>query len=258
MSKRYRIQFPSAQEHDLGQDEAYFYLTEGGQQFKLRFHDYGEIFNRPGLYEQLFYDRLKCTSPKKVCALLEQSLRSEMMVCSELRVLDLGAGNGMMAEELRNLGVSRIVGADIIEEAKVAAYRDRPNVYDDYSIADFTKLSPQESDDLREWNFDCLTSVAALGFGDIPAVAFLQAIQMISSGGWVAFNIKDTFLDRSDESGFSVFIRELIFSECLDVHHLQLYTHRLSMEGTPLKYFALVGRLVKQVPPDFIDNLPKS
>lgn len=258
MSKRYRIQFPPAQEHDLEQDQAYFWLTEGGQQIKLRFHDYNAIFNRPGLYEQLFYDRLKCTSPKKVCALLEQTLRSELMVCSELRVLDLGAGNGMMAEELRNLGVSRIVGADIIEEAKVAAYRDRPNVYDDYVIADFTTLQSQELTDLQEWNFDCLTSVAALGFGDIPADAFLQAIQMISTNGWVAFNIKETFLDRSDDSGFSVFIRELIFSEYLDIHHLQLYTHRLSMEGVPLKYFALVGRLVNQVPSDFIDKLTRS
>ena len=256
MSKRYRIQFPPAQEHDLEQDEAYFWLIEDNQRVKLRFHDYDQIFQRPGLYEQLFYDRLKCTSPKKVCALLEQSLRAEQLVCSELRVLDLGAGNGMMAEELRNLGVSRIVGADIIEEARSAAYRDRPNVYDDYSIADFTGLSSQETADLEEWNFDCLTSVAALGFGDIPANAFLQAIQMISTGGWVAFNIKETFLDRSDDSGFSIFIRELIFSEYLDIHHLQLYTHRLSMEGVPLKYFALVGRIVSPVPRDFIDKLP--
>lgn len=180
-----------------------------------------------------------------------------MQVCSELRVLDLGAGNGMMAEELRKLGVSRIVGADIIEEAKIAAYRDRPNVYDDYSLADFTSLNSGEISGLEEWNFDCLTSVAALGFGDIPAAAFLQAIHLISENGWVAFNIKETFLDRSDDSGFSVFIRELIFSKYLDIHHLQLYTHRLSMEGVPLKYFALSGRLVKQVPKDFLEKLPK-
>ncbi|MBT5708380.1 MAG: class I SAM-dependent methyltransferase [Verrucomicrobia bacterium] len=256
MLKRYRIQFPPAHEHDLGQDEAYFHLVEGDQQITLRFHDYDQIFKRPGLYEQLFYDRLKCTSQKKVCALLDQSLRAELMTCSELRVLDLGAGNGMMAGELRNLGVSRIVGADIIEEARVAAYRDRPNVYDDYTIADFTKLSPEEEADFAEWNFDCLTSVAALGFGDIPAEAFLQAIRLISPNGWVAFNIKETFLDRSDLSGFSVFIRELIASEYLDIHHLQLYTHRLSMEGVPLKYFAFIGRVVKQVPEDFLRALP--
>ena len=255
MPHLYRIQFPPAQEHDLTQDEAYFHVVDKGNRVKLRFHDYSAIYNKQGLYEQLFYDRLKCNSPKKVSTLLEYSLKSRSLPCSELRVLDLGAGNGMMGEQLRKLGVCRVVGADIIREAREAAYRDRPTVYDDYKVLDFTSISKSEIEDLQEWNFDCLTSVAALGFGDIPPRAFLQALRLISLDGWVAFNIKETFLDRSDESGFSVFIRELIFSEYLDIYYLERYTHRLSMEGIPLKYFALVGRVVKSISSEFLDSI---
>jgi len=69
MSSRYRIQFPPEQEHDLHQDEAYFNLIEEGLGRKILFHDYDRIFAKPGLYEQLFYERLKCTSPKKVSEL---------------------------------------------------------------------------------------------------------------------------------------------------------------------------------------------
>ncbi|MFT5470520.1 MAG: ubiquinone/menaquinone biosynthesis C-methylase UbiE [Verrucomicrobiales bacterium] len=254
MPQRYRIQFPPEHEHDLAQDKVYFYLIENGEQVRLRFHDYPEIFRRPGLYEQLFYDRLKCTSPRKVSELLQRSLASEMLICSELRVLDLGAGNGMMAEELRKLGVSRVIGADIIKEAGEAAIRDRPTAYDDYKVADFTELSPEDLEELSDWNFDCLTSVAALGFGDIPPEAFFTALRLIPKDGWVAFNIKETFLDNSDQSGFSRFIRELIFSEYLDIYHLELYRHRLSMEGIPLKYFALVGRITTAVPADFLEK----
>src|SRR5690606_1735967 len=130
--------------------------------------------------------------------------------------------------------VARLVGADIISEARDAAYRDRPDVYDDYYVADFTNLSQKDMDLAQEWSFNCLTSVAALGFGDIPPKAFFTALQLIRPNGWVAFNIKETFLDRSDQSGFSRFIRELIFSEYLEVYHLERYRHRLSMEGTPL------------------------
>ncbi len=251
MIHHHRIQFPPRQEHQLAQDEAYFHIIEDGEKRRLRFHDYEEIYKRPGLYEQLFYERLKCTSPLKVCSLLEQSLRSEWLGMSELRVLDLGAGNGMMAGEMQRHGVSRIVGVDIIEEARQAAFRDRPTVYDDYIIADFTDLGEQQSEALKEWTFDCLVSVAALGFGDIPPKAFVQGLQFISAGGWVAFNIKETFLERTDYSGFSKFVRELIFSKHLQVYHLERYTHRLSMEGVPLKYFALVARLVEPVPVDF-------
>jgi predicted TPR repeat methyltransferase len=255
MPSRYRIQFPPEQEHDLTQDEAYFNLVEEGTARKILFHDYDRIFSKPGLYEQLFYERLKCSSPKKVSELLQHSLTSEWVSCTELRVLDLGAGNGMMGERLRNLGVARIVGADILPEARDAAYRDRPTTYDDYVVADFTKLTDDRTEELEEWRFDCLTSVAALGFGDIPPKAFFTALKFLRTDGWVAFNIKETFLDHSDDAGFSRFIRELIFSEYLDVYQLERYTHRLSMEGVPLKYFALVGKLTASIPLDFLDSI---
>ncbi len=254
MRPRYRLQFPPEQEHDLSQSEAYFHLIENGERQKILFHDYDRIYSYSGLYEQLFYDRLKCCSPEKVAKLLQDSLASEWLGCTELRVLDLGAGNGMMAERLRNLGVARIVGVDIIPEAREAAYRDRPTAYDDYVVADFTQLSSESCNLLSEWRFDCLTSVAALGFGDIPPRAFMTALGLIRADGWVAFNIKETFLDRSDETGFSRFVRELIFSEYLDIYRLERYTHRLSMEGVPLKYYALVGRITAPIPPDFLKS----
>jgi predicted TPR repeat methyltransferase len=255
MPKPYRLKFPPEKEHSLSQNEAYFLLIEEGKEHKILFHDYDVIFSRPGLYEQLFYNRLKCTSPQKVAQLLQDSLESENCTCSELRVLDLGAGNGMMAERLRSLGVARIVGADIIPEARDAAYRDRPTAYDDYMVADFTTLSEAEWAEMDEWRFDCLTSVAALGFGDIPPDAFFAALRFIRENGWVAFNIKETFLDKSDQTGFSRFVRELIFSEYLDIYQLERYTHRLSMEGIPLKYYALVGRIASPIPDDFLASL---
>ncbi len=255
MTKHHRIQFPPAQDHKLSQAEAYFFVIEDGLPVRLRFHDYAEIYSRPGLYEQLFYERLHCTSPTKVMELLQRSLSSEMESCSRLRVIDLGAGNGMMAEQLRSTGVSRIVGADILPEARTAAYRDRPFVYDDYVVSDFTRLSGEQQSELRDWNFDCLTAVAALGFGDIPPAAFFEALKLVATNGWVAFNIKETFLDRSDKTGFSRFVRNLIFSAYMDVHQLERYTHRLSMEGVPLKYYALVGRVVAPIPGDFLEAL---
>ena len=103
-----------------------------------------------------------------------------------------------------------------------------------------------------------MISVAALGFGDIPAHAFLEAFNMVGKDGFVAFNIKETFLDRSDDSGFSQLVRELIFSEYLDLYHLQRYRHRFSIEGEPLYYFALGGRKIADVPPTFLEALDLS
>ena len=214
MSKnRYRIQFPPADSEELPQDEISFTLIEDGKPKRLRFHDYDEIYKRPGLYEQLFYERLRCNSPKKVADLLQRALNTVREPITELRVLDLGAGNGMMGEVLKREGVARLVGADIIQEARDAAYRDRSAVYDDYYIADFTDLDSEVLEELRDWDFDCLTCVAALGFGDIPPKAFFQAMKLIRPDGWLAFNIKESFLDYTEQTGFSRLVRELIFSQ---------------------------------------------
>ena len=252
MPQRHRIQFPPRDANNLEQDEVTFHLVEGDRRLELRFHDYDQIYLRPGLYEQVFYDRLKCTSPKKVGELLKRTLDASEQNFTEMRVLDLGAGNGMMGEVMKAYGVARLIGADIIPEAKEACYRDRPGIYDDYYVADFTDLKPELVEEISDWSIDCLASVAALGFGDIPPKAFFQSLQFVSENGWVAFNIKETFLDNSDTSGFSRFVRELIFSEYLDIHHIERYRHRLSMEGTPLYYFALVAQKTAEIPPDFL------
>jgi predicted TPR repeat methyltransferase len=230
-----------------------FKLVDNGESQMLRFHDYAEIYKRPGLYEELFYSRLRCNSPGRVMDLLGRALQTEREPLTELRVLDLGAGNGMMGDVLKRDGVARLVGVDIVPEARDAAYRDRPTVYDAYYVADLGNLDSHLRDELSEWNFDCLTCVAALGFGDIPPRAFFNAIRLIRPTGWLAFNIKRSFLDVDEQTGFSRLVRALIFSKYLDIYHLELYRHRLSMEGTQLFYYALVGRLTAPLPDDFLE-----
>lgn len=237
--QQYNIRFPAPKPKALDQDEAYFYLKEKGREVKLRFHDYGELYKRAGLYEQLFYERLKCTSPETVCKILAKVLRANRVEMSELRVLDLGAGNGMVGEILQ---VARVIGVDISQEAFDACERDRPADYDAYYVADLCNLDAATKKELQDWQLDCLTCVAALGFGDIPTRAFSTAFNFIKPGGWVAFNIKETFLQESDVSGFSRLVKHLLVTDTLEVHHLERYRHRISIEGQPLFYYALIGK----------------
>lgn len=236
---QYNIRFPATEPHRLDQDEAFFHVREDGGETTLRFHDYGEIYKRPGLYEQLFYQRLKCTSPEKICGILEEVLRDNHIEMSELRVLDLGAGNGMVGELLQ---AARVVGVDISPEAYEACERDRPYAYDAYYVADLSNLDDDKRQALLDWQLDCLTCVAALGFGDIPTKAFATAFNLVKPGGWIAFNIKETFLQESDTSGFSRLVKHLLVTDTLEVHHLERYRHRISIDGRPLYYYAIVGK----------------
>lgn len=254
--KKNKIQFPKIDAMHLDQNEEFFYLTEpDGNKRRILFHDYSAIYEVPHLYEQLFYERLQCRSPKKVAEALHYILSESKDNFSELRVLDLGAGNGIMGEELKSIGCARLVGVDIIRQAYEACERDRPEVYDEYHVVDLCNLSDGQRDDLEEWSFNCLTTVAALGFGDIPAKAFVEAFNIINDKGWIALNIKETFLDKDDKTDFSRLIREIIFSDYFNLHYLERYRHRLSMEGHPLYYFTLAGRKNADISDEFLASI---
>jgi SAM-dependent methyltransferase len=254
MQTQHIIQFPKMKAHSLRQDEVYFLIQEKGKQRKIRFHDYDKIYQVQGLYEQIFYDRLKCTSPSKVTSILQSAINQSGDSFTELRVLDLGAGNGMMGEALNQHGVSRLIGVDIISEARDAAVRDRPGLYDAYYVEDFTRLNDDTREEIASWQCNCMVTVAALGFGDIPPKAFIEAFNIIENEGWIAFNIKETFFDTRDESGFSKMIREIVFSKYLDVYIIERYRHRLSIEGESLYYFAIAGRKNADLPAEFLES----
>ena len=181
---------------DVAQDEESCEIVVSGKKRRIRFHDYAEIFGVPGLYEELFYDHLKCCSPSYIVRLLESVVRENGGCPDEFHVLDVGAGNGMVGDELHELGVQSIVGVDIIPAAKTAAIRDRPDVYEEYRVTDLTDLPESEEKILRRRDANCLTTVAALGFGDIPPLAFAKALDLVSTPGWLAFNLKESFPPR--------------------------------------------------------------
>ncbi len=239
---RYQIRFPPDNLTKVSQSDAFFTITEGGKERRILFHDYADIYNHPGLYEQLFYQRLKCTSPAKLTELLRDAATKAGDDPTQMRVLDVGAGNGMVGELLVKHGAARVVGVDNIEEAERAAERDRPGAYDAYYVVDLTKLDPELHAELESWNFDAMTTVAALGFGDIPVQAFAAAYNLVKTHGWIAFNIKETFLDTDDASGFSRLVKRMVHDDYLKLHRLERYRHRLSIEGRMLYYYAVIGR----------------
>jgi SAM-dependent methyltransferase len=240
------VEFPG--DELLEQDVEWCRVTVGGETREIRFHDYHEIYAIPGLYEFLFYERLECCSPQVVRELLEQELRDEDVDPASLRVLDLGAGNGMVGEELAQLGVKTTVGIDLLPEAAMAAERDRPGVYERYHVLDLTALGDASRAELAGHRFNSLVTVAALGFGDIPPLAFAEAFNLVADGGWIAFNIKEHFLDDGEPTGFSRLIGKLLETGIVEQRAEKVYTHRLATNGDRLDYVAIVGVKRSDVP----------
>jgi len=241
----YEVIFP-ALDHQLEQDEEWIIVDFGNRQRKVRLHDYGAIYRIPRLYEEIFYERLQCNSPEVICDMLSGALEKSGCSARDLRVLDFGAGNGMVGEQIRERGCDLIVGVDILTEAKDAVDRDRPGIYDDYYAMDLSQFDGEEAEKLKQYDFNALITVAALGFNDIPPGAFLNAFNLIGGEGWIAFNIKDRFLANKDDTGYKDTI-EGISKDNFSVHQRRRYRHRFSLGGKELYYIAIVGKKIRDV-----------
>lgn len=232
----------------LDQDEEWCEIVRDGERQRIRLHDYATIFSVPGLYEQLFCEKLDCDSPEIVCQLLAAELIAADVDPGTLTALDFGAGNGMVGEQLAEVGVESIVGLDLLPEARDAALRDRPGLYEDYFALDITDVDPADRRELEAPDFNAMTCVAALGFGDIPPLAFGEAFNLLDSPGWLAFNLRDRFMEDEDPSSFGSFITRMFEEGVLDEQARVTYTHRVSVAGEPLEYNAIVALKRTDVP----------
>ncbi|MGP1273469.1 MAG: class I SAM-dependent DNA methyltransferase [Phycisphaerales bacterium] len=231
----------------IDQDSEWFLVKYEGAWRELRLHDYPDIYSIEGLYEKVVYDLLRCRSPEVIRDELVSAVKKAGGDPSGLTVLDLGAGNGIMAERLKEAGIAEgedgaFIGADLIPEAAEAAERDRPGIYDEYVVGDITDLPAQEQAKLASVEPDVLTCVAALGFGDIPPEAFIAGFEKVRVGGWVAFCIRDRFVDADDGSGFSRLIDHLIRDGVIEVVSTRRYVHRVAFSGEPIEYVAYIAR----------------
>ena len=250
--KCFSFVLPEVDKADQGKEK--IIVTYKGETRELLTHDYAEIYKIPGLYENLFYDTLACQSPKVVCGLLEKAMNGSTPDSDTRRALDVGAGNGMVGEELSKIGFDTIIGVDIIEEAAEATLRDRPGVYDQYFIEDLTALPRKVEKKIVEIAPNCMSIVAALGFDDIPPEAFASAYNLIADDGWVAFTIKDEFLQEDHPSGFSKLIEEMVAAGIINLVEKERYQHRVCLDGTPLNYFAVVGRKQEPISDSIIEQ----
>jgi SAM-dependent methyltransferase len=239
-SDSFNIHLPDVEAIEQGKE--FLFLEQDGRKEKIEFHDYDRIYKIPGLYEHLFYEKYKCNSPQVVCGLLKKHIEQERQGDEPIAALDIGAGNGMVGEQLADLGAEAIIGIDIIDEAAEAAQRDRPGIYDAYHVTDLTDMPPDVEHFLENIDFNCMTVVAALGFGDIPPDAFASGYNLVSSQGWVAFNIKEDFVCEHDQSGFCRLIGRLEEDGIMEIRERLRYRHRFCQDGTPLFYYAVVGK----------------
>jgi predicted TPR repeat methyltransferase len=233
---------PTAQN---GKEAGYCLVDDGGALRQVRFRGDPRLWEWPGVFEHLVRNLLRGNAPGALCHLLDRQLRSARFRATDLRVIDLFAGNGWMGEELSALGVEEIVGVDSTAAAAAAVERDHPDVYRSYLVLDMRRLSEGQRDELMAYDFNCLTCVDPLAADEPAPNAFTEAFNLLAPDGWAAFHLNAETAEGGRDSRFARLVHRMIQSGAMNVVSQQRYRHRFSTYGAPLFHVAVIARKVR-------------
>jgi len=104
---------------------------------------------------------------------------------TDLRILDAGAGTGIVGKVLQDLGYTNIDALDIsqkmLDEAK------KLNIYKQFFCA---PLSAEPIADIATGQYDALICVGTLTVGHVKPVALEEIVRIVKSGGVIGFTLR--------------------------------------------------------------------
>lgn len=237
----FEIQLPETEiVRNLPIQEEFFWLSQNGNEGKLRLHDYAQIYRIPHLYEYLM-EKLQAKSHIVLSSLLIDKVTQAGGDVKDLIVLEVGAGSGMLGQALADLGVKSITGIDILPEAAQAAKRECLGVYENYYVEDLTNLSEKALDTLSSRGFNCMVCASALSSNHIPPLALATAFNLIAPNGSIAFNVQKEGWEEKGEASFVARNPWVAETDIFEIAQKHDYQHRFHMDGRPLYYKATIG-----------------
>jgi predicted TPR repeat methyltransferase len=230
-----RVRFPN--QATGGPDEEAFDVTfPDGRVERFTMHDYGRVYAVPGLYEEVVQRMLECATPDRIAALLAGAAAAIGWAPQDVRVLDLGAGNGVSGEALAAAGLRPVAGVDLEPEARPATLRDRPGLYDLVLTADIGALADEDAAALRALEPTALTLVGALGNDHVGLEALQAAARLLTADALVAY----AYPDYEDAAALRTALERLGGVEELA---RERYVHRRTASGGTRTWEAVVVRL---------------
>ncbi len=205
-----------------------------GRRVETGLHDYAALYDVPGLYEAVFYERLGGGSPALLAGVLAEVVGAG---AGARTVLDVGAGTGSVGSALWEVGFRRIWGTDIEPVSVTAIQRDRPGTYLGARACDL--VDPSDGD--RAWldglGADVVTVAGAVGFGHLPVAAFATLTDaVLAPGGLLAITVAQGFADEPDLAGHAALLRGPAYRE----RARRDGVHRRTADGGTLEVTALV------------------
>ena len=211
------------------------WLAEDGSLRETGMHDYAALYAVPGLYEAVYYLALEGRSPRLLAAALADAVPEAER--PQRRVLDVGAGTGVVGEALADAGFRRISGTDLEPASALALQRDRPEVYGAVRTLDLTALTADDRRWVEEVAPDVVTVAGAVGFGHMPVEAFVALSRLLPAGVLLALTVARDLEQAPELAAHAA----LLLGPAYEVVGRREGVHRKGPDG-PMEVAALVLR----------------
>jgi hypothetical protein len=210
----------------------------------LHLHDYERLYSLPGVYEEIVTERLGCRSPWEIASMLAAAVDSIGRDRAAVRALDIAAGNGISGEALAGEGLRPVVGTDIVPEARVAALRDRPAVYERYLTLDLLALRHAQRIELKGLRLDVLSCVAPVGngHGQVPAPVLVEGATLLGPDALIAY-MYDPQFGVPDAVTAELWTRGLGEHVVAQELARRRYVHRRTVNGLAFEMEGVVWRV---------------
>ena len=244
-ARRFAVSLPAQVDPLIGQELIEVRYGDGTVE-QLRLHDYERLYALPGAYEAIVQDRLRCVSPVVIASLLGAAIDRLGRPRASVRAIDIAAGNGISGEALLTEGIRPVLGTDIVDVAREAALRDRPDVYGEYLTLDLLALDAEQERHIRSLRADVVQCVAPVGDsgGQLPEAALAAVVRLLEPDSLVAY-MHDPGPNPEDAVTYGFWRRELGSDVVATELTRQRYVHRQTVNGRPFEMNAVVWHIVR-------------
>jgi len=229
------VRFPP-QDPSGPEEEAFEVTFDDGRVERFTMHDYGRVYAVPGLYEEVVQRMLGCATPDRIASLLRDAARRIGWAPADVRVLDLGAGNGVSGEAIATAGMRPVAAVDLEPAARPATLRDRPGLYDVVLTGDAAALAGADRDAVRATRPNALALSGALGNDHVGAAALRAAALLLEPDALVAY----AYPDAEDDDALRDALEEI---GAVDELARERYLHRRTASGGERWWYGVAARL---------------
>lgn len=160
---------------------------------------------------------------------------------SKLRILDAGAGTGIVGKVLQSLGYTNIDALDIsqkmLDEAK------KLNIYKEFICA---PLSAEPIAEIATNQYDALICVGTLTVGHVKPVALDEILRIVKPGGIIGFTLRRDIYEETgpEKCGYREKMSEMETSQKWKLLKCELIDYHLNVDELRAKCYSIMYQVL--------------